>query len=332
MAQELTGQRFGSLTVTERAPEKRDKYALWKCRCDCGGEVLATSRQLTRGTVKDCGCAKREDDLTGRAFGSLTVIGRGERGWQCRCECGNEIEASAADLLRGHKKSCGCLKNRMRGEDIAGRRSGRLVAVEPTEEMRRGVTLWRCKCDCGQEILVEGYRIASGRVTSCGCSRVGQGVKDLAGRRFGHLTAIERLEEKSGSNYLWRCRCDCGKETKASTHKLIAGEVVSCGCMQDPRKHLHFIDGTCVEMIGQTKVRSDNRSGVTGVHEVRGQWRAMITFKKKTYYLGTYRTKEEAAEVRRRAEERIFGEFLEWYYGEFLKKEMPEEEKPEAGS
>ena len=53
---DLTGQRFGNLTVLERMPETQDRYCLWRCRCDCGGEILVNTKRLKRGTVTNCGC------------------------------------------------------------------------------------------------------------------------------------------------------------------------------------------------------------------------------------------------------------------------------------
>lgn len=54
---------------------------------------------------------KRFQDLTGRRFGRLVVLGRvsGAR-WQCRCDCGTEKTIYQSSLLAGHRQSCGCLK------------------------------------------------------------------------------------------------------------------------------------------------------------------------------------------------------------------------------
>ena len=59
-AKELTGKRFGRLTVLERVGSL-DGHALWHCRCDCGKEVDVTSLQLIHGYSKSCGCLKREN-------------------------------------------------------------------------------------------------------------------------------------------------------------------------------------------------------------------------------------------------------------------------------
>lgn len=58
----------------------------------------------------------RKLDLTGRSFGRLTVIdlhGLSPSGrilWECLCDCGGRALAQTSCLLRGHTRSCGCLK------------------------------------------------------------------------------------------------------------------------------------------------------------------------------------------------------------------------------
>lgn len=52
---DLTGQRVGKLTVV-RFVESRKGKRMWLCRCDCGGETMATYVQLKYGEKKSCGC------------------------------------------------------------------------------------------------------------------------------------------------------------------------------------------------------------------------------------------------------------------------------------
>ena len=58
-AKDLVGQKFGRLTVVERAPNKGSKAA-WKCICDCGGSTVAISHDLICGHTKSCGCYQRQ--------------------------------------------------------------------------------------------------------------------------------------------------------------------------------------------------------------------------------------------------------------------------------
>ena len=60
----MTGQRFGRLLVIEPVdlPEKlsNGQRLGWRCRCDCGNEVVKTRKELLSGKVSSCGCLLRE--------------------------------------------------------------------------------------------------------------------------------------------------------------------------------------------------------------------------------------------------------------------------------
>ena len=43
--------------------------------------------------------------------------------------------------------------------------------LEKTDKKRRGAYLWKCKCHCGNIFYAEGYRVANGEISSCGCGR-----------------------------------------------------------------------------------------------------------------------------------------------------------------
>lgn len=55
---DLTGQRFGKLTVIEFVGRGRNRHSKWKCKCDCGGESISFSTNLLRGIAGSCGCVK----------------------------------------------------------------------------------------------------------------------------------------------------------------------------------------------------------------------------------------------------------------------------------
>lgn len=57
---------------------------------------------------------------------------------------------------------------------------------------------------------------------------------DMRGQRFGTLLVIERLPG-DGRHAYWRCRCDCGRETRTRADVLRAGRAQSCGC--GPRQY-----------------------------------------------------------------------------------------------
>lgn len=54
-------------------------------------------------------------DLTGQRFGRLTAIRWvGPSHWECECECGAITPARTVVLIRGNKRSCGCLAKDLR--------------------------------------------------------------------------------------------------------------------------------------------------------------------------------------------------------------------------
>ena len=154
-----------------------------------------------------------------------------------------------------------------------------------------------------------------------GKGRGGRTAADLTGRRFGRLIAeypTARRDHK-GSVY-WHCRCDCGGETEATEDGLLFGNNLSCGCLKRENQkrvseQLHRVDGTCVEWLEKRKSRKDNTSGFRGVYRMKnGRYRVTIGFKGERFYLGTYRSMEEAVRVRREAESEIHEAFVEKYH------------------
>ena len=94
---DITGMRFGLLTAIEPTGQTANGSVVWRCGCDCGGQVCAPLHQLTAGYRKSCGCLGRppRKDYIGKRFGRLTVTAyagkrAGMHRWRCLCDCGNE--------------------------------------------------------------------------------------------------------------------------------------------------------------------------------------------------------------------------------------------------
>jgi len=52
---DLTGQRFGELTVLYQVPS-RDRNSSWLCQCDCGKKTIVRAPNLKFGGTRTCGC------------------------------------------------------------------------------------------------------------------------------------------------------------------------------------------------------------------------------------------------------------------------------------
>lgn len=117
------GQRFGMLTVIEKANLITDKYVYYgyNCRCDCGNERHIQASILARGIQKSCGCNRgtkskfKKQYVTtvqaiGNRYGSLVVVDFGSTRMKAmvRCDCGNVTEKTLYSVVRGQTTSCGC--------------------------------------------------------------------------------------------------------------------------------------------------------------------------------------------------------------------------------
>lgn len=150
MILDLYGQKFGRLTVIDRAENDRYGGTRWKCLCDCGKETTVSGKCLKSGHTKSCGCLNRENtsrrslkDLTRNRYGMLTVLHRDDSDyvapngkkhvrWVCQCDCGNTSIVDACQLVGGKTKSCGCLHKSMIESGMStkhGHRSDRLYNV-----------------------------------------------------------------------------------------------------------------------------------------------------------------------------------------------------------
>ena len=198
---DLTGQRFGRLTVIKEADKYISpqglKFVQWLCKCDCGNDTIVLATNLKKGTTKSCGCYNIEQakkrlfkDLTGQKFGRLTAIKPIENHtnsngksmmtkWLCRCDCGNECNVQSGNLLSGHTLSCGCYNKEQASKrsliNLVGQRFGRLTVLERVENeitsSGNSVVMWRCLCDCGEEIIVRSSALLHGYTKSCGCMK-----------------------------------------------------------------------------------------------------------------------------------------------------------------
>lgn len=187
---DLTGQKFGKLTVVNRAESKIDssgkKRTRWNCICDCGNAYVALSDYLKQSECPSCGCESKKNRVEknrinniGEKYGRLTII---DILWDerpakaiCKCDCGKDYIGTKADIISGHTRSCGCLQSENTSnantKDWTGHISHFGVEFICQDSMNdKGQWLWRCRCGiCGTMFVDLPARINNGHVTSCGC-------------------------------------------------------------------------------------------------------------------------------------------------------------------
>lgn len=82
--------------------------------------------------------------MIGQTFGRLTVIERAPRRnedsearWRCRCECGREIDVLRMNLVKGHQRSCGCLRQELNTPHGGAKRGQKDPAYYAWVQMRQ---------------------------------------------------------------------------------------------------------------------------------------------------------------------------------------------------
>lgn len=130
-------------------------------------------------------------------------------------------------------------------KDITNKKFGKLTVLEIVGKKDGKCYYWKCQCDCGNIIEVNGVSLRSGNTKSCGCGKY-DGLKKYNaqqtletkipnGTRFGKLVVIEDLGYKpqyknSPKNRQWyKCQCDCGNVCEAHGNALKTNNKISCG-------------------------------------------------------------------------------------------------------
>lgn len=100
---DLTGKKFGRLTVIKRAEDtisdKGVRTKRWECICDCGNKTIVRQAGLQRGTTKSCGCLHRE------------IIGNMSRKHGLSNNCGRLYPLWKSIKYRCYCKTCKSYKN-----------------------------------------------------------------------------------------------------------------------------------------------------------------------------------------------------------------------------
>lgn len=183
----------------------------------------------------------------GKRVGKLTLLeyipGRPGK-WKCQCDCGNTTVVRTVHLKKGVTNSCGCLKYKGTKTpqykklvdakaDLIGIKFTNLTVLKEIKSDPVLGRMYECKCDCGNIIAASGTHLRWNQKKSCGCRTN----SSLVGKKFGHLTALEKTNKRYYGYVVWKCKCDCGNITYVPMHNLTYNKnTISCGCVLKANK------------------------------------------------------------------------------------------------
>lgn len=121
---DLTGNRYGKLTVICKSEVRKRNIVSWDCVCDCGNTIIVTGQELRRGDTSSCGCNRNKGkpkDYTGQRRGSLVAVSSTGRTcnnsdyyWNFLCDCGNtRVMSIGAFTSKPHPSCKECGKKRV---------------------------------------------------------------------------------------------------------------------------------------------------------------------------------------------------------------------------
>lgn len=125
--------------------------------------------------------------------------------------------------------------------DLTGQKFSELLVLSLEKTDKKYGAYWRCQCSCGNITIVQARSLKNGNTKSCGCLRIKNSLtkahkvkmKDLTGKRFGLLVALEPMYKSyKGGGEIWKCQCDCGNIHYTNAHELSIGRCLSCGCLK----------------------------------------------------------------------------------------------------
>ena len=110
--------------------------------------------------------------------------------------------------------------------DLLGQTFGRLTVIARSESSDDGKSRWLCKCECGNETIVYGKYLQSGKSKSCGCWR-----KDYLSAnpriKHGHTKVVQGKVIHSETYNSWRGMLQRCTNPKYTRYDLYGGRGIT---------------------------------------------------------------------------------------------------------
>lgn len=121
--------------------------------------------------------------------------------------------------------------------NLLNQQIGDLLVIKETDKRKNKSIVWQCRCKCNNIEEFSTKELRSDGIIQChkcGTKRRPQAnlMKNLIGEKFNHLTVIEATDRRCGGKIVYKCICDCEKQTEVFTTRteLENNNTISCGC------------------------------------------------------------------------------------------------------
>ena len=195
--------------------------------------------------------------------------------------------------------------------DRTGQRFGKLTVIEQAGRNELKKVLWKCRCDCGNEVNVVAGSLVTGNTTTCGCVpknfKHGGWNKSSYNSWRSMVRRCTNPKDKDYKRYGSKGISVCQEWMDYATFAKDMGEPVGKETLDriDPAGNYEPNNVRWASPTVQArniKTPKTSKTGITGVLFHNNKYYACITVKSKKYYSAMCNTIEEAAVARKELE------------------------------
>lgn len=180
---DITGMQFGYLTAVKFSHRKNGK-TYWEFKCRCGNTAVRRVDKLKRCETPSCGCYSKE-----------------------YCEYQKETAQKRRNIKNKIKIAQKEKKHReaLAWRDLTGETIGNLTVLEMLGEQCGKRTIYKCLCDCGNEVNKSQGQLTTkspcNSTWSCGCTKERHSNSEYANQNNLTTSRIYRIYK----NMINRC-------------------------------------------------------------------------------------------------------------------------------
>jgi hypothetical protein len=197
----------------------------------------------------------------------------------------------------------------MRLVNHTGKRFGKLLVISQDGRNNLKKVLWKCKCDCGNEVTVVSGSLVTGNSTSCGCGIIKHGGtgKGSYNTWRAMIRRCTNPEDKDYPRYGGKGVTVCAQWLDYAYFAKDMGEPVGDETLDRINVYGNYEPSNCrwagvKTQNRNTRLRANSKTGFTGVMFKRGKFSAKITVGKKAYHSKVCNSLEEAVAARKELE------------------------------
>ena len=117
---------------------------------------------------------------------------------------------------------------------------GKLKVIEETSKRLNKSVVWKCQCECGSIVEFSTKELRNDGIIQCRKCGLNRELpkenllENIVGKKFNHLTVLEKTEKRQSGKILYKCECDCAAKSIIYTDRtsLQSGHTKSCGCQR----------------------------------------------------------------------------------------------------